>query len=63
MAHTKHKNSDFSAIARSLERELQCDDVVSVSFLLGATCHSTREVYTVQVPGQSLVRGQERPGL
>ena len=41
--------SDVSSVVSSLETELESDDVTSVSFMFGATSHSVREVYTVQV--------------
>ena len=43
---------DFSSLAESLQSELEegGEDVVSLSFLFGATAHSAREVYTVEVP-------------
>ena len=57
--------SDFSFLSTSLTRELAAEDVVSVSFVFGATCHSAREVYTVEVPtyeeGETSARA--RPGL
>ena len=41
--------SEVSSVVSSLETELESDDVTSVSFMFGATSHSVREVYTVQV--------------
>ena len=43
---------DFSSFAESLRTELEegGEDVVSLSFLFGATAHSAREVYTVEIP-------------
>ena len=41
--------SDFCSVVSSLVTELESEDVTSVSFLFGATSHSAREVYTVQV--------------
>jgi len=57
--------SDFSAVASCLRTELETGDLLSVSFLFGATSHSAREVYTVQVPatGRSERSEQSRPGL
>ena len=44
---------EFSSLAESVKSELEADgleDVVSLSFLFGATAHSAREVYTLEVP-------------